>query len=60
MQRITLGETAQDAILDQAEVDAASDVVMGGYTHSRAGEFLFGGVTRSLLKGCPVSLVMVH
>ena len=60
MQRITLGESAQDAILDQAEVDAASYVVMGGYTHSRAGEFLFGGVTRSFLKQCPVSLVMAH
>jgi nucleotide-binding universal stress UspA family protein len=33
---------------------------MGGYSHSRAGEFLFGGVTRDLLRACPISLVMAH
>lgn len=38
----------------------ASSIVMGGYGHSRAGEFLFGGVTRDLLGDCPVSLVMAH
>jgi nucleotide-binding universal stress UspA family protein len=36
----------------------AGIIVMGGYSHSRAGELLFGGVTRSLLKNCPVALVM--
>jgi nucleotide-binding universal stress UspA family protein len=29
---------------------------MGGYSHSRAGEFFFGGLTRSLLKSCEVGL----
>lgn len=38
----------------------ASYLVMGGYSHSRAGEFLFGGVTRDLLRACPLSLVMAH
>jgi nucleotide-binding universal stress UspA family protein len=38
----------------------AEYVVMGGYSHSRAGEFLFGGVTRDLLRACPISLVMAH
>lgn len=38
----------------------ASYIVMGGYGHSRAGEFLFGGVTRDLLGDCPMSLVMAH
>ena len=36
------------------------DSVMGGYSHSRAGEFMFGGVTRALLKDCPVALAMAH
>jgi nucleotide-binding universal stress UspA family protein len=38
----------------------AEYVVMGGYSHSRAGEFLFGGVTRQLLHDCSVTLVMAH
>lgn len=38
----------------------ASYIVMGGYSHSRAGEFLFGGVTRNLLREFPISLVMAH
>lgn len=38
----------------------ASYIVMGGYGHNRAGEFLFGGVTRDLLGDCPVSLIMSH
>jgi nucleotide-binding universal stress UspA family protein len=33
---------------------------MGGYGHSRAGEFLFGGVTRALIKECPIALVLSH
>lgn len=38
----------------------AEYVVMGAYSHSRAGEFLFGGVTRDVLRACPISLVMAH
>lgn len=38
----------------------ASYLVMGGYGHSRAGELLFGGVTRDLLSASPVSLVIAH
>ena len=43
-----------------AVLAGASYLVMGGYSHSRAGEFLFGGVTRSLLREFPISLVMAH
>jgi nucleotide-binding universal stress UspA family protein len=38
----------------------AEYIVMGGYSHSRAGEYLFGGVTREFLKGCPITLVLSH
>jgi nucleotide-binding universal stress UspA family protein len=33
---------------------------MGGYGHSRAGEFLFGGVTRALIKESPIAFVLSH
>jgi nucleotide-binding universal stress UspA family protein len=33
---------------------------MGGYGHSRVGEFLFGRVTRALIKECPIALVLSH
>jgi nucleotide-binding universal stress UspA family protein len=38
----------------------AEYLVMGGYSHSRAGEFIFGGVTRGLLRACEISLVLAH
>lgn len=38
----------------------AAYMVMGAYSHSRVGEFLFGGVTRMLLKECSVPLVVAH
>lgn len=49
-----------DRLVEYACAFAAQYVVMGGYSHTRAGEFLFGGVTRELLHACPVSLVMAH
>ena len=47
-------------LMEYAGVFAADYAVMGGYSHSRAGEFLFGGVTRELLRACPITLVMGH
>ena len=47
-------------LVDYASQARAEYVVMGGYSHSRAGEFLFGGVTRALLQACDLSLVMAH
>lgn len=52
-------EFAQD-LIEYAAIAGASYIVMGGYSHSRAGEFLFGGVTRSLLGEFPISLVIAH
>ena len=57
---LLIAGTVEDELLDQAGMDGASYIVMGGYSHTRAGEFLFGGVTRSLIQKCPVSLVMAH
>lgn len=39
------------------ELDA-SYLLMGGYNHSRLGEYLFGGVTRALLTDSPVPLII--
>ena len=47
-------------LMEYCGVFAADYLVMGGYSHSRAGEFLFGGVTRELVRACPISLVMGH
>jgi len=47
-------------LVDYARRKGAAYIVMGAYGHSRAGEFLFGGVTRALLKECPGALVMAH
>ena len=49
-----------DVILTTAKIVDAKYLVMGGYGHSRAREFLFGGVTRSLLKTCPIPLIMAR
>jgi len=48
------------ALIEYASRARASYLVMGPYSHTRAGEFLFGGVTRSLLRECPITLVMAH
>jgi nucleotide-binding universal stress UspA family protein len=47
-------------IMEQAKGAGAAYVVMGGYSHTRFGEYVFGGVTRTLLRDCPVSLVIAH
>jgi nucleotide-binding universal stress UspA family protein len=38
----------------------AAYIVMGGYSHNRIREFVFGGVTRNLLRECPIPLVIAH
>lgn len=45
-----------------AEVERlnAAYVVMGGYSHSRVREYMFGGVTRSVLAGSSVPVLMGH
>ncbi len=53
------GEAAQ-TLLDKARSLKAAYLVMGAYGHSRAREFFFGGVSRSLMKSAPLPLVMSH
>lgn len=48
------------ALVAEARAAGAAYMVMGGYGHSRLGEYVFGGVTRALLSACPVPLVIAH
>jgi len=42
---------------DENNVDLA---IVGGYSHSRLREMLFGGITRYLIKFSPIPLLLVH
>lgn len=47
-------------ILDAIEGLGATYLVMGGFGHSRFVEAMLGGVTRRMLKECPVPLFLAH
>lgn len=56
----SMGRTEARALLDEAEGFGAEVMVMGAYGRSRASEFIFGGVTRELLLGSPLPVLMAH
>lgn len=47
-------------LTSEAERMGAAYIVMGGYSHSRVSEYVFGGLTRSMLTGCSVPLFIAH
>ena len=49
-----------DSLLSEAEQMQASYIVMGGYSHSRVSEYMFGGLTRSVLAGSSLPVVIAH
>jgi nucleotide-binding universal stress UspA family protein len=49
-----------EALVAAGAGGGASYMVLGGYGHSRISEYIFGGVTRTLLEHSRVSLVMAH
>jgi nucleotide-binding universal stress UspA family protein len=53
-------ETVTQDLLNHAMSRRAQYLVMGAYSHSRAGEYLFGGVTRDFLQSCPIPLLMAR
>jgi len=53
------GDVAE-ALRNHATLTHADMIVMGGYVHSRLREMVFGGVTSSLLKQCPVALLLSY
>ena len=48
------------ALLDAARGQGARLLVLGGYSHSRAREFVFGGVTRDMLAHATIPLFFAH
>jgi nucleotide-binding universal stress UspA family protein len=48
------------ALLDAAERERASLIVMGAYTHGRVHQLLLGGVTRHVLDHATIPVVMAH
>lgn len=49
-----------EAILGYAAANDTDLIVLGAYSHSRARELLFGGVTRSLLSSVTVPMLIAH
>ncbi len=54
------GIGVEAAILSHAADTGADFLVMGGYGHSRLREFVWGGVTRSILTSMTVPVLMSH
>jgi nucleotide-binding universal stress UspA family protein len=54
------GRSETRAILDQAMALGADLIVMGGYGRSRLSEFIFGGITREILKSADRPVLMSH
>lgn len=58
--RVHMAEPDAHQLVRLAHDEGADLIVTGGYGHSRFGEWMFGGVTRSLLTEAPVSVMMSH
>jgi nucleotide-binding universal stress UspA family protein len=56
----TVQEYVPDILVAKALAMNAAFMVMGGYNHSRIGEYIFGGVTRMLLSASPVPIVIAR
>lgn len=50
----------QAYLISEAKQMNAAYIVMGGYSHSRASEYMFGGLTRSMLTASSVPLFIAH
>jgi nucleotide-binding universal stress UspA family protein len=53
-------EFVPDILVARALSLNAAYIVMGGYSHSRIGEYIFGGVTRTMLSASPVPIVIAR
>jgi nucleotide-binding universal stress UspA family protein len=54
------GGNVSDTLKDQIGLSRADMVVMGAYVHSRLQEWVLGGLTRCMLLGSPVLVLMSH
>ncbi len=53
-------QSAAEQILTYAEANGVGLIVLGGYGHGRAREWIFGGVTDTLLRKSPVCCLFSH
>jgi nucleotide-binding universal stress UspA family protein len=51
---------AAETLLAAAAELGAGLLVMGGYSHSRVRELIFGGVTAHVLRGAALPVLMAH
>jgi nucleotide-binding universal stress UspA family protein len=51
---------AGEFLLSQAADTGADLIVMGGYSHRRIRELIWGGVTRTMLRSMTVPVLMAH
>lgn len=59
--RLAGGGRPVEEVLNQHALDVSADLmVMGGYSHSRLRERIFGGVTKAMLESSRVPVLMVH
>jgi nucleotide-binding universal stress UspA family protein len=54
------GSTGADQIIGLAVDEGADLLVTGAYGHSRLNEWVFGGMTRDLLRSIPICCLMSH
>jgi nucleotide-binding universal stress UspA family protein len=54
------GRSAAQAIMSECEAVGASLLVMGGYTHNRLRQMIFGGVTAHVLKHANIPVLLAH
>ncbi len=54
------GRHPVDALLSAAKTAGATLLVMGGYSHSRLREVVFGGFTQRVLNGADLPVLMAH
>jgi len=54
------GDSVGQAMLNACAEEEAGLLVVGGFSHARARELLFGGVTRHLLTHSNIPTIMVH
>lgn len=47
-------------LVARAKAIRAEYLVMGGYNHSRIGDYIFGGVTRTMLSDSPVPILIAR
>jgi nucleotide-binding universal stress UspA family protein len=54
------GRRTEAALMEEARGLEASLIVMGGYSHSRLREVLFGGFTQTVLDGIDLPVLIMH